>query len=489
MLFAKLSLISVLGVFASVQAFDYQHVIHNSNSNSNFGDQLVTTDDFRVLTHANAEGYQLRIKEPQSCEQGVQYSGYIDNLERDDHFFFWFFESRSSPKDDPTVLWLNGGPGCSSMLGAWMELGPCLVNAEGNDTTLNAHSWNSVANVIFLDQPVNVGYSHGKSKVYSTAGAAQDVYAFLQIFFTEFDQYAKNSFHITGESYAGHYLPALATEIISKNKFAEEHGRLRINFESMAIGNGFTNSQTQFKYYQNYGCAKDDSKYQPIFDDETCAEMEKTYPRCLALSNACYRFPSSLTCVPALLYCEKYQGGDQFEKTGLNPYDIRRKCEGDSGLCYDLIAAIDDYANLDHVRQSMGVDPSIGNYTGCSNPVGTRFVLTGDGAKNFEPQVAKTLSEGIRVLLYVGDKDYICNWMGNKAWSLSMDWPGQEGYNAAKDEPWNNKKTKEQAGEVRTYKNLSFLRVYDAGHMVPYDQPSNALDFFGRWLKNEPLNE
>jgi cathepsin A (carboxypeptidase C) len=56
--------------------------------------------------------------------------------------------------------------------------------------------------------------------------------------------------------------------------------------------------------------------------------------------------------------------------------------------------------------------------------------------------------------------------MGNKAWSLDMDWPGQEGYNAAKDEPWINKKTNEQAGEIRTYKNLSFLRVYDAGHMV-----------------------
>ncbi|ORZ14002.1 Alpha/Beta hydrolase protein [Absidia repens] len=450
---------------------------------------MVTTDDFRVLTNDNVGGYQLRIKEPKTCEEGVQYSGYIDNLEHDDHFFFWFFESRSSPKDDPTVLWLNGGPGCSSMMGQWMELGSCLVNADGNDTTSNPHSWNSVANVIFLDQPVNVGYSYGKTKVMSTVGAARDVYAFLQIFLTEFNQYAKNPFHITGESYAGHYLPGLATEIIAKNKFAEQEGRLRIHLDSMAIGNGFTESQTQFKYYQNFGCAKDDSKYQPIFDDNTCHEMERTYPRCHTLTNACYRYPSSLTCVPASLYCEKYQGGDQFEKTGLNPYDIRRKCEGDSGLCYDLIAAIDKYANLDEVRTTLGVDPAVGKYSGCSDSVGYRFVLTGDGARNFEPQVVKTLNEGVRVLLYVGDKDYICNWMGNKAWILKADWPGQEGFNAAKDEPWINSATKEQAGEVRTYKNLSFLRVYDAGHMVPYDQPENALDFFGRWLKNEPLNQ
>jgi hypothetical protein len=74
MLFSKLSIVSALGLCASVLAFDYQHVIHNDNNINNFEDQLVTTDDFRVLTNANAEGYQLRIKQPQSCEQGVQVS-------------------------------------------------------------------------------------------------------------------------------------------------------------------------------------------------------------------------------------------------------------------------------------------------------------------------------------------------------------------------------------------------------------------------------
>jgi cathepsin A (carboxypeptidase C) len=68
------------------------------------------------------------------------------------HFFFWFFESRSEPDKDPLVLWLNGGPGCSSMTGLMMELGPCRVNPGGNGTTLNQASWNNQANTIFLDQ-------------------------------------------------------------------------------------------------------------------------------------------------------------------------------------------------------------------------------------------------------------------------------------------------------------------------------------------------
>ncbi|ORX51236.1 peptidase S10, serine carboxypeptidase [Hesseltinella vesiculosa] len=484
MFIAKLSLIGVLGCAAMlVQGQDWkQHVLHAH-------DQLVSGNDFSVLTN-NAVGgeYQVRLKKPTSCEPGVQYSGYIDNLERDDHFFFQFFESRKAPETSPTVLWLNGGPGCASVLGNLMELGPCLVNEDGNTTTYNEYSWNSVANVIFLDQPVNVGYSYGKSKVRSTVQSAENVYAFLRIFFEEFPQYAQHGFHISGESYGGHYLPAIAEEIINKNKFAEEQGRFRIPFQSMAIGNGWTDPLTQFKQYKDYGCAENDSPYQPFFDQDTCDQFEKTYPRCQLLMKACYNFPTALTCAPASLYCEKYQGGDAFAKTKLNPYDIRRKCEGDGGLCYNVIEAIDTYSNLPEVRANLGVDAASGNYSGCSDSVGYRFALDGDNAKNFVPAVAKTLNEGIRVMLYIGDKDWICNWMGNKAWSLKMDWPGQEGYNAAKDEAWVNKKTGEQAGEVRTFKNLSFVKVFDAGHMVPFDQPANALDMIERWLHNQPLN-
>ncbi|CAO3613987.1 unnamed protein product [Cunninghamella echinulata] len=485
MLFSKL-LVSALSVFATANAIDnFQKVLGSEINSQQAYNDIVTIDDFRILRDEKVKGYQVRLKHPTICNEGLQYSGYIDNLEHDDHFFFWFFESRSSPKDDPLVLWLNGGPGCSSLMGELMELGPCRVNEHGNDTVSNPYSWNAAANVIFLEQPVNVGYSYGKTKVKSSTESARDVYAFLQIFLSEFKEYAKSPFHISGESYGGHYEPALAVEIIKNNKFAEQHDRLRINLESVAIGNGWTDPLIQFKYYKDFGCAENDSPYQPFFDKETCAQMEKTYPHCETLSKACYKFPSRLTCIPSSLYCEKHQGGEAFAATGLNPYDIRRKCEGDNGLCYNIIGAVEKYANLPHVRAALGADSQAGNYTGCSDKVGTRFSLTGDNSKNFEPHIVKTLSEDVRVLLYVGDKDYICNWMGNKAWALSMDWAGQEGFNNAKDEPWLNKKTGEKAGELRKYKNLSFLKVYDAGHMVPFDQPANALEFFNRWLKND----
>lgn len=257
---------------------------------------------------------------------------------------------------------------------------PCQVNSFGNDTVRNPYSWNTAANVVFLDQPVNVGYSYGKTKVKNSKESARDVYAFLQLFFSEYTKYAKSPFHLSGESYGGHYLPSISSEIIRHNKdILEEHaedGPIKINLESVLIGNGWTEPRTQFKHYETYSCAED-SVYKPIFDKHTCKQMREKTPRCNALMDACYKYPGSLTCIPASYVCGKiYQ--DPFFDTGLNPYDIRRKCEGDTGLCYDLIEAIEQYANLEQVREDLGVDEEAGKYTGCNDGVGYRFAVDGD---------------------------------------------------------------------------------------------------------------
>lgn len=72
-------------------------------------------------------------------------------------------ESQDSPSEDPLVLWLTGGPGCSSTLALLAENGPCTVNDDGETTTPNPSSWNKRANVIWVDQPAGVGFSYGKA--------------------------------------------------------------------------------------------------------------------------------------------------------------------------------------------------------------------------------------------------------------------------------------------------------------------------------------
>ncbi|KAJ2901417.1 hypothetical protein GGI21_004698, partial [Coemansia aciculifera] len=140
----------------------------------------------KIETMAALPNYQLRIKQPKLCAANTtQYSGYLDTDE-DRHFFFWFFESRNAKREDaPIVLWMNGGPGCSSATGLLMELGPCRVDKGGASTTDNIYGWNDKAHVIFLDQPLNVGYSYGKD-VFDSVSAGKDIYSFLQLFYHSF---------------------------------------------------------------------------------------------------------------------------------------------------------------------------------------------------------------------------------------------------------------------------------------------------------------
>ena len=92
-----------------------------------------------------------------------------------------------------------------------MELGPSSVNEAGTKPIHNEYSWNNNASVIFLDQPINVGYSYGDDSVSDTVAASKDVYALLVLFFKQFPEYKHLDFHIAGESYAGHYIPVFAS--------------------------------------------------------------------------------------------------------------------------------------------------------------------------------------------------------------------------------------------------------------------------------------
>ena len=114
----------------------------------------------------------------------------------------------------------------------------------------------------------------------------------------------------------------------------------------------------------------------PIFDEQECEMMRNAYPLCEKLLTACYKFPSALTCVPPTLHCGIMQA--RIEDTQVNPYDIRKKCIGDSGLCYEEMDAIIKYANNPKVRWELGVDDEAGEFYGFSKTVNYRFTLSGD---------------------------------------------------------------------------------------------------------------
>ncbi|KAJ1962878.1 hypothetical protein GGI12_002390, partial [Dipsacomyces acuminosporus] len=443
----------------------------------------------KVATMAAFPDYQLRVKSPKLCDPDVvQYSGYLDTDE-DKHFFFWFFEARHAKREDaPIILWTNGGPGCSSFTGLLMELGPCRASKGGNGTDYNPYGWNDKAHVIFIDQPLNTGFSYGK-KVDNSYDAGKDVDVFLRLFYHTFPEYANSKLHVFGESYGGHYVPAIGKAIQASNKelakkrtsnlltTAEKEVSL-LPLVSVGIGNGLVDVLTQHKYYAKMAC---DSTYPPVLDQKTCDKMDAAVPYCNTMVEACYRWQNRLACLPAVQYCLSKVMGPYSDGTNNNPYDVRVKCKGDN-LCYEIETDIDAYLNNPAIQKELGAEVS--KFVSCSDEVHTGFLLNGDWMKPFHREIPPLLEDGIQVLIYAGDADWICNWYGNKAWTLALEWAGKGGFNGAEDLAWNV--GSKQAGEVRSFDNFTFLRVFEAGHMTPYDQPENALDMINRWIENKP---
>ncbi|KAL2312646.1 Carboxypeptidase Y [Schizosaccharomyces pombe] len=437
--------------------------------------------------HVNLKAFPdhtLRVKDSKPESLGIdtvkQYTGYLD-VEDDRHLFFWFFESRNDPENDPVVLWLNGGPGCSSLTGLFMELGPSSINIETLKPEYNPHSWNSNASVIFLDQPINTGFSNGDDSVLDTVTAGKDVYAFLNLFFAKFPQYAHLDFHIAGESYAGHYIPQFAKEIMEHNQGANffvasgyEMEKQYINLKSVLIGNGLTDPLVQYYFYGKMAC---ESPYGPIMSQEECDRITGAYDTCAKLITGCYQTGFTPVCIGASLYCNNAMIGP-FTKTGLNIYDIREECRDQEHLCYPETGAIESYLNQEFVQEALGVEY---DYKGCNTEVNIGFLFKGDWMrKTFRDDVTAILEAGLPVLIYAGDADYICNYMGNEAWTDALEWAGQREFYEAELKPWSP--NGKEAGRGKSFKNFGYLRLYEAGHMVPFNQPEASLEMLNSWI-------
>nr|GLL48276.1 hypothetical protein CICLE_v10003343mg [Ipomoea trifida] len=172
---------------------------------------------------------------------GVDFAQYAGHVTVDPltgkALFYYFTESPKNPSSKPLVLWLNGGPGCSSLGGgAFGELGPFRPAKDGKTLNNNPYAWNNVANIIFLESPIGVGFSYtNTSSDYDNVGdesTTQDSYTFLVNWLERFPEYKTRDFYITGESYAGHYIPELAQLILHNNQHTNQS---RINLKGIAI--------------------------------------------------------------------------------------------------------------------------------------------------------------------------------------------------------------------------------------------------------------
>jgi carboxypeptidase C (cathepsin A) len=140
------------------------------------------------------------------------YSGYL-TVSETKALHYVFAESYNNPTTDPIIIWFNGGPGCSSLLGFMQENGPRMVNDGEVFIEDNPYPWNSRANVLWLESPAGVGWSYaGTEQDLQTNDMvqSQDALAALKAWYVKFPEFMSNKLFVSGESYAGVYVPYLS---------------------------------------------------------------------------------------------------------------------------------------------------------------------------------------------------------------------------------------------------------------------------------------
>lgn len=394
----------------------------------------------------------------------TQYSGLmtVDGTpDNGTHLFYWFFASQNDPSTDPLLLWLTGGPGCSSMVALFYENGPYRI-ADDLSIIENPYSWNTKANLLYVDQPVGTGFSYADNPddyVYNEKQVSHQLYLFLDQFIEMHPSLKRRDFYLFGESYAGHYVPAFASRIL------DEESSFQLSFKGIGIGNGWVDPKIQYGAYAPFAF---ENHLINKFTEETINETNKA---CTALIDerdwiAAYDVCNLVVVDPILL-----------EAGNINVYDIRKPCTYPP-LCYNFNLVSELLARTD-VQKSLGVYPS--TWDMCSSQVYAR--LFGDWVKNYEVFVPRILQSGVKVIVYSGMDDFICNYVGGKEWVAALNWTG---YAQAPRVEWKNA-TGEVAGYAKSSNGLTFLAMTNAGHMVPMDQPGNALSMLEHFISGTPF--
>ncbi|XP_019152694.1 PREDICTED: serine carboxypeptidase-like 40 [Ipomoea nil] len=390
-------------------------------------------------------------------------------------FFYYFVEGYSKKESLPLLLWLNGGPGCSSLAyGAMQELGPFRVLSDGKTLFQNKFAWNHGANVLFLESPAGVGFSYSNTTSDFVKGGdkktAKDNYIFLLNWLERFPEYKDRDFYIAGESYAGHYVPQLAHTILTHNLHAN---KTIINLKGILIGNAVVHDEEDEKGMYQYFASH------ALISDQTLGQVLK--------------------------YCNFSEGSDYTKQPNecLAAREIASHNTGQIDI-YNIYAPWCKNTNLTHKpkKPSLVIDP-------CSDYYVYAYLN--------RPDVQKALHANVTKMHYDWEpcSDVLRDWVdsaftvipliddlmsnGIRVWIFSGDIDGRVPVTSTKNSLKKMKVSPKSEwhpwfldGEVGGYAqkfsgNLTFATVRGAGHQVPSYQPARALSLLLHFVAGTDL--
>jgi carboxypeptidase D len=378
--------------------------------------------------------------------------------------FFWHFANQDVADKSRTVIWLNGGPGCSSLIGAWMEIGPFRFQSE-NTIVENNGSWHLFTNLPFVDQPVGTGFSYidTDSFIHELDEMANQFLGFLDRYIEIFPELLQDDIYLAGESFAGQHIPYVAQAILTQ--------RPTMKLRGLLIGNGWIDPVTTYKSYLPFAVAnnlvqKDSLLYRQIDGEVKLCQQ--------ALANQVHVF--EIACNPILRQIS-YNGAMNNHYPNneggrcVNVYDVRLDDTlPDCGINWPPdLKYVKSYLHRQDVMSSIHVDRKISGWTECTDSVTRTF-----RAEHSKPSIEllPDLLRRIPVVLYSGEYDLICNHLGTENMIDAMTWNNGTGFNLgngtlAPTDPWIVED--EPAGLIRTARNLTYILFYGASHMVPYN--------------------
>ena len=394
---------------------------------------------------------------------GISGNSALTQINNKGDMMFWWFINKigSSPGSDtaPVIMWLQGGPGCSSMTGLLFEFGPLYID-ETLTPQVRAGSWATKYHLLFVDNPVGAGYSiPGNKSDYVTDQyqMATNLYLLLQNLTTIHPEFFTNhDFYIFGESYAGKYIPSIAYYILNWNTNTTLTHFNVIPLKGIGIGDGISDPAPQLSSYSDYGFATG-------LIDEYQREMVEVLEAQTVQFIQQKKWLQANTVSNKALNIVVNGGG------GVNVYNIRYFGDYNSTL-------MDTWLNSTNTKNQLHVPTSI-TYLDCGSE--SYAALEADVTKSVTDLFPYLLAN-TKVMLYEGQDDLILNSVGAETWISRLNWYGQTQYLAAPRSIWYVNGA--IAGYARGYANLTQVIVLKAGHMVPLDQLANSLDMATRFI-------
>ncbi|KAL4222442.1 hypothetical protein ACF0H5_018481 [Mactra antiquata] len=401
------------------------------------------------------------------------YAGFITvNKTYNSNMYFWFFPAQTNPEKAPVLLWLQGGPGGSSLFGLFIENGPIFVN-KNLEFLKRDITWNSKYSMLYIDNPVGTGFSftdNDAGYARNEVDVARDLYSCLIQFFQVFNDLQKNEFYVTGESYAGKYVPAISHKIYVENM--NPSTKLQINLQGLAIGDGLCDPETMMPQYADF-------MYNIGMLDEAQRDFFQIYAK------------EAVTYIQNKQFGEAFQIFDMLLNGDLYPYKPFFYNVTNTNNYYNFLetnAPEDfDYYNQALAEPIIRRSIHVGNLTYHGGETVEKHLIN-DVMDTVKPWVAD-LMDNYRVMMYTGQLDIIVAIPLTEAFLMTVPWKGLDDYKKAERFVWRiHPNDKEVAGYVRQVNTFYQVIVRGGGHILPYDQPARSFDMIDRFINEKGFN-